>query len=205
MLKSIEYMKNTNIKHFDQNKLLSLDSNFITDNSKDIPAEFLKFTSNIDRADYIIKLSKLIDINKAIDIEMSIYEYSLIHAMLHNVDKTLIPAIYDDKFTDITMNLDSKSRLGNKTLYSSVIGGIINPKFIAFLSPDQLHPESWAPILNKRKFREKIEDNMLTTDIYKCYKCGERKCKVMEMQMRSADEPATHIVTCLVCYNTFFK
>ena len=121
------------------------------------------------------------------------------------MEKNLVTAIYDDRFTDIYMNLDDSSRLHNTTLKKYVIDGVINPKFVAFLSPDQTHPENWAPILNKIKFREKTENNMASTDMYKCYKCGERKCKVSELQLRSADEPISRFVTCLVCYNTFIK
>ena len=57
----------------------------------------------------------------------------------------------------------------------------------------------------KIKFREDTENNMATTDLYKCYKCGERKATSYQMQVRSADEPMTIFVTCLVCYNTFTK
>ena len=44
---------------------------------------------------------------------------------------------------------------------------------------------------------------MSTTDIYKCFKCGERKTKIIQMQLRSADEPMTTIVTCQICYNVW--
>ena len=46
---------------------------------------------------------------------------------------------------------------------------------------------------------------MSYTDLYKCYKCKERKCKVIQLQTRSADEPMTNFITCLVCFNTFTK
>lgn len=204
---SIVYMQNTNIEDFDLNKILLLKSNFITENSRDITNNMILYaTSCIDRSQYVIKLANLInDINIAIQIEASIFEFSLIHATINNIDKQLIYGIYDDKFTDIYMNLDQTSRLNNKTLKQSILQNIINPKLIAFLSPDQTHPENWAPILNKVKFRETTENNMATTDLYKCYKCGERKAKVTELQLRCADEACSRFITCLVCYNTFIK
>ena len=100
------------------------------------------------------------------------------------------------------MNLDATSRINNMTFRPAVLQGLINPKVIAFLSPDQMHPESWAPVLNKIKFRESAETNMATTDVYVCAKCGERKAKVTELQLRGADEPCTLFITCLVCYST---
>jgi DNA-directed RNA polymerase subunit M/transcription elongation factor TFIIS len=66
-----------------------------------------------------------------------------------------------------------------------------------------MHPKRWAEILNIRKYREDKENNIATTDLYKCRKCGERKAKISQMQIRCADEPTSTFVTCLVCYNTF--
>lgn len=204
---SIKYIESTSIEQFDPNKISLLKSNFITENSRDISNEMISYaTSNIDRSSYIIKLANLLnDINIAILIEGSIFEFSLIHATLNNIDKDLLCAIYNDKFIDIFMNLDETSRLDNKTFRPSVLQGIINPKLTGFLSPDQMHPESWAPILEKIKFRETTENNMATTDIYRCSKCGERKSKVTTLQLRGADEAATLFITCLICYNTFLK
>ena len=204
---SIEYIKNITLDNFDSSKILFLKSNFITENSKDINDYNVAFAlANIDRVSYVIKLSNLLfDIKIAIAIEMSIFEFSLIHMTLKNIVKDFIPAIYDDKFVDIFVNLDENSRLKNKTLRRSVLEGIINPKIIAFLSPDQIHPECWAPILMKIEFRQTTENNMATTDFYTCRKCGEKKSKVTELQLRSADEPGTSFITCLVCYNTFLK
>jgi transcription elongation factor S-II len=39
------------------------------------------------------------------------------------------------------------------------------------------------------------------TDIFKCGKCKQRKTTYYQMQTRSADEPMTTFVTCLVCEN----
>ncbi len=36
------------------------------------------------------------------------------------------------------------------------------------------------------------------TDEYKCGKCKQRKCKYSQAQTRSADEPMTTFVTCLI-------
>lgn len=203
----IDYLKSVDINSFDKNKIFMLKCNFITENSKDISEEMLSYaTSNIDRADCTIQLAKLLNnMNIAISIESSIFEFALIHATLNNIDKHLVCAIYNDKFQDIYMNLDETSRINNKTLIQCILQGTINAKFTAFLSPDQIHPENWVPVLNKIKFREVTESNIATTDLYKCHKCGERKCKVTELQLRSADEPTSRFITCLVCYNTFIK
>ena len=39
------------------------------------------------------------------------------------------------------------------------------------------------------------------TDQFKCGKCYNRSCSYYEVQTRSADEPMTQFITCLVCKN----
>mgnify|MGYP001186892887 FL=1 len=40
---------------------------------------------------------------------------------------------------------------------------------------------------------------MATTNIFTCKKCGKKKCSFYQLQTRSADEPMTTFVNCLVC------
>jgi hypothetical protein len=184
-----------------------LSKDFITDNSKDINRAHIVFAlDNINRTYNIIKINDvIIDIKKSIAIEMGIFEYALVMATLNNFDKNIIPAIYNDKLDDILLNLNVNSYLKNKSLYNALNSGVINPNLVAFMAPDQMHPESWAVIINKIKYKEDKENTMATTDMYRCRKCGERRCKVTELQMRSADEPTSKVITCLVCYTTFIK
>jgi DNA-directed RNA polymerase subunit M/transcription elongation factor TFIIS len=184
-----------------------LSKDFITDNSKDINRAHIVFAlDNINRAYNIIKINDvIIDIKKSIAIEMGIFEYALVMATLNNFDKNIIPAIYNDKLDDILLNLNVNSYLKNKSLYNALNSGVINPNLVAFMAPDQMHPESWSVIINKIKYKEDKENTMATTDMYRCRKCGERRCKVTELQMRSADEPTSKVITCLVCYTTFIK
>jgi DNA-directed RNA polymerase subunit M/transcription elongation factor TFIIS len=204
---SLDYIKHVGIEHFDSTRLPSHKTEFLTENSRDISDDMINYAlANIDRATHIIKLAELInDIKIAISIEAGIFEFSLIHATLNNIDKSIISAIYDDKYADVYMNLDETSRLNNTELKNSVLKKLIEPRLVAFLSPKQTHSESWSVILRKVKLRMETESNMATSDIYKCYKCGERKCKVTELQLRGADESGTLFITCLSCYNTFLK
>ena len=43
--------------------------------------------------------------------------------------------------------------------------------------------------------------NVESTDQFQCGKCKQRKCTYYQMQTRSADEPMTTFVTCIVCNN----
>ena len=55
----------------------------------------------------------------------------------------------------------------------------------------------------EKEYIEQREKNIVYSDAYKCFKCGESKCKITQAQTRSADEPMTTFVVCVVCHNTF--
>jgi len=179
--------------------------NFITDNSKDLDVKFVIFAEkNIDRAKHIIDFSNILnDIKKAISLEKGIFEFALIHTFLNNFQQKFVISVYLDKVEEIKNNLNGNSKIDNKTLKPAILNGEIRPELVSFLSPQQMHPKRWADILNIKKYREDKENNIATTDLYKCRKCGERKAKISQLQIRSADEPTSTFVTCLVCYNTF--
>ena len=98
---------------------------------------------------------------------------------------------------------ENKSCIKNKTFKKNILNGTINPSYVAFLSPSQIHPQNWDKILKKKEYIEQRENNIIYSDAYKCYKCGESKCKITQIQTRSADEPMTTFVVCIVCHNTF--
>jgi DNA-directed RNA polymerase subunit M/transcription elongation factor TFIIS len=178
---------------------------FITDNSKDLDKKFINFAKkNLDRAKFIIELSNILnDIQKAIALEKGIFEFSLIHTFMNNLQEKFVISVYLDKIDDIKNNINGNEKINNETLKNAILSDQIRPELVAFLSPQQMHPKRWAEILNIRKYREDKENNIATTDLYKCRKCGERKAKISQMQIRCADEPTSTFVTCLVCYNTF--
>ncbi len=179
--------------------------NFITENSRDLDKRFINFAQkNLDRAQFIIDFSNILnDIKKAIALEKGIFEFSLIHTFMNNLQEKFVISVYLDKIDDIKNNINGNEKINNETLKNAITSGAIRPELVAFLSPQQMHPKRWAEILNIKKYREDKENNIATTDLYKCRKCGERKAKISQMQIRCADEPTSTFVTCLVCYNTF--
>ena len=139
---------------------------------------------------------------KAINIEISIYNYSIqkaeemkIPQKWSNVDFVVI---YVTKFKMLYFNLkkeDVLNKIKNNTIKSSNI---------AFMSHQELLPEKWDEILKDRQLRRenkyfpKIE---ASTDNFKCFKCKSTKCTYYQLQTRSADEPMTTFVTCINCGN----
>lgn len=160
----------------------------------------------INRADIIIKLNKLIhDIQISKEIECGIFEYSLIYTKTSALSDELISAIYNDKANDIIMNLDKTTIIQNTYLLDAILTKQIDPYYIAFMSPIELFPARWKYLIEKKEILKYKADNIASTDLYQCRKCGERKCKLYQMQTRSADEPMTTFITCLICGNTFKK
>ena len=179
---------------------------FVIDNTIDIKDTWIQFAELcIDRASNQIELSNLINnIDIAIKIELSIFEYALNYCQNNKYDKNFIKPIYNDKFNFIVSNLDEKKfGINNKIFKTNILKKKINPSYVAFLSPAQVHPDKWAYLIKKREYIEQRENNIAYSDAYKCYKCGESKCKITQAQTRSADEPMTTFVVCLVCHNTF--
>jgi DNA-directed RNA polymerase subunit M/transcription elongation factor TFIIS len=156
------------------------------------------------RDDNVAKFSNFLKKKKAKLIEQSIFDFSIIYVTNNLLSKEITSNIYNDKIYEILNNLDNKSKIYNKNLLDNIKKK--DSKFIKsipFLQSYELYPDKWGKIIEKAQLKEYKKNNIAATDAYKCGKCGERKCKVTQMQTRSADEPMTVFVTCLVCGNTF--
>lgn len=165
-----------------------------------------RLNEEISRSLSILKLDKfMLDQEKSSKIEESIFEYSLIYSRNNSLSDDLIYAVYRDKLEDILNNLDPNSSIKNNYLLEAIQTGKIEASRVGFMTPSELFPKTWEKILQKREYQKNKAENLASTDLYKCYKCGESKCKVTQMQTRSADEPMTTFVNCLVCGFTFKK
>ncbi len=178
--------------------------NFITENSEDIKDYWIQYAeTNIPRAEFQVKLmDSLNDVDIALKIELSIFEYALIYCQNNKYSLNFIKPVYEDKFNSIITNIIDTPGITNTTFKQSIIDKQINPSYVAFLSPAQINPAKWQYIIKKKEYMEQRENNISYSDAYKCRKCGESKCKITQSQTRSADEPMTTFVFCLVCHNT---
>jgi len=160
---------------------------------------------NLDRRTAIFALERYVSLGIADSIEKGILEFTLILISNEASDVVdFVSNIYRSKVNDICVNLDpNNKRINNQSLRRSLLDGDLDPHYVAFMNPRQLHPERWSKELEKQRNIEDATNTMKVTDIYKCRKCHARKSTTMQMQTRSADEPMTIFVTCLSCYNTF--
>lgn len=177
--------------------------NFATSCCKYIDKTWFKYAeNNIKRGENIIEISnKILSIKHAEIIEKSIFEYALQYCICKNFPIEYIPSIYYDKFTSLLQLIETKDTRLN------IINKIFNDELfcliIAFLPPHELCPENWAKIIEKKNNLEKQENKVEYSSVYKCMKCGNNKCTVRQVQLRSADEPMTTFVKCSVCTKTY--
>jgi DNA-directed RNA polymerase subunit M/transcription elongation factor TFIIS len=161
----------------------------------------------IKRTQVILDINKFIfDLKIANIIEASIFEYTILYIYYNNYSTLLATSVYNDKLGNLLSNFDKT--LGTYNEY--LLGEIHNNKEfdlqkIAFMEAHELNPQNWDKIVKKKERKDFKKNNITSTDLYKCYKCGERKCSAYQLQVSSADEPMTTFVNCLVCFNSFTR
>lgn len=207
-VRSDEYDLPDNLSEFDKNKVLSCIITFKTLKSECIKPEIIhRALGRINRGDAVLRFAEYVPANIASMIEGGLFEFTLLKLSGDsNYSMQFLELIYKDKTNDLISNLDQNcKRIENKTLLPGVLDGKIDPYYLAFMRPEQLHPVRWLPEMKKKKTIEEYGSEMKVTDLYTCYKCKNKKCITSQLQTRGADEPMTIFVTCLVCYNTFTK
>jgi DNA-directed RNA polymerase subunit M/transcription elongation factor TFIIS len=189
------------IKKYNQDLIDSYD--FSTKIGKELDPTYVKKCEKVlERGKYVIMINEYIEnIKHAEAVESGIFEYSLVYCKINSFED-MVYAVYNDKAKDIIHHF-KQDELNNKALLKRLEKNEIDPKSLAFLNPMQLYPENWEFYNRKKNLRKYKEDNLAATDNYTCYKCKEKKCKVTQMQTRSADEPITNFVVCLSCGNTW--
>jgi transcription elongation factor S-II len=141
----------------------------------------------------------------AINIEKGIYNYSIKEAASKKIikkwDNPTFVLVYVDRLRSVYTNLKK-----NKDLQTQLLSKEITPQTLAFMTHQELHPELWKELIDKKikrdanKFTTHIQ---ASTDMFTCKKCRSKRCTYYELQTRSADEPATIFVTCLDCGKNF--
>ena len=103
--------------------------------------------------------------------------------------------IYLDRLRSIMTNLKGD-------ILKQILDGTVKAHVVAFMTHQELQPERWATLIDTKKKRDKnkFETNIsAATDTFTCRKCKGNQCTYYQMQTRSADEPMTTFVTCLLC------
>lgn len=154
----------------------------------------------MDRQKNIKKFSDLLvnHLENAKKIEQSIYNFSKEYTE-DNETPFLLESVYSDKFNEIYNLLINKK---SSFLIEAIKTKKIDPLKIAMMRPDELNPDKYKKIINKKELEEFKKNNQATSSTYKCPKCKERKSVIIQKQTRSADEPATLYIECKSCGHT---
>tara|TARA_B110000967_G_C18868143_1_gene553882 strand:- start:238 stop:1848 length:1611 start_codon:yes stop_codon:yes gene_type:complete len=194
-----------NDKNNKSNSLLYISFNIINKESTLQDYELLcdKRKTNISIFNKLLK-----DLLFIRQIESSIYNYSIQKSISNNItpawDNPDFYNIYINKSMGLYLNIDDNSYVGNK----GFINKIKEPEFdiskIAFLKPHNVFPELWTPIIKENERKEEILKKCESESSTNKFQCPNRICKARksvytEVQTRSADEPMTIFITCLVC------
>ena len=135
----------------------------------------------------------------SLNLEKGIFNYTLKEADRYKIvkkwDNKYFVQIYLDHLRSIISNL-------KKDIIKQIEDGTVKPHVVAFMTHQELYPEKWNKLIDAKSKRDKnkFETNIAAaTDVFTCRKCKGNQCTYYQMQTRSADEPMTTFVTCLLC------
>jgi DNA-directed RNA polymerase subunit M/transcription elongation factor TFIIS len=148
---------------------------------------------------YINEFKKHLDDTLANNINKSILDFTYDYATV-NETPYLVDDIYSTKADEIVNLL---TNVDTPFFIKGLKEGLIKADKIGFMSPEELNPEKFEKIVKKRELEEYKKNNQATSNVFQCKKCKNRKCQVTQKQTRSADEPATTVVTCMECGYVF--
>lgn len=153
---------------------------------------------NIDkqyRENIFNKLNSIIKNEKlAKEIENSIYNFSKEYAETNDMP-VLFNSIYESKLSDIS------DLFNNKNILELFIDNKLEGSKIAYYTVEELDPERYENIIQKRALEKYKKDEGVNT--FTCSKCKEAKVEITQRQTRAGDEPPTIFVKCLKCGHTF--
>ena len=138
------------------------------------------------------------------NIEIGIYNYAIKEATNRKIIKKwenkFFVQLYIDRLKTVLFNLKKTPLLIEK-----LVTGYITPELFASMSHQEMYPDKWNKLIalkikrDESKYVNRVE---ASTDMYQCRKCKFRKCTYYSVQLRSADEPMTTLISCLECsYN----
>ena len=125
------------------------------------------------------KLPKTLEPNSADNLEIGIYNYTVREAkskkILRSWNKEDFVLIYTDKLRSVYLNIDRKE------LQTALTTGEILPQDVAFMTHQEMHPEHWRPLIEKKMKRDESKYNtniQASTDMFTCKRCKSKRCTV---------------------------
>jgi len=160
--------------------------------------------SEVFRANIKQNLNNII-INEKLssNLEKGVFNYSLKESgnkkVVKKWDNPYFVQIYVDRLRSVVINLKA-----NPTLLEQLQNETIKAQDVAFMTHYEMCPDKWKEMLSVKseKDKGKFETNIeASTDTFTCRKCRGNKTTYYQLQIRSADEPATTFINCIDCGN----
>jgi len=143
--------------------------------------------------------------SNCINLEKGVFNWALKEAAFRKVvkkwDNQYFVELYKSHLRSIYINLKN-----NPSLVASIgiEEGQLKPHEIAFMTHQEMRPDIWKELIDAKSKRDMASNSSnieASTDTFTCRKCKQNKCTYMLAQTRSADEPMTCFVQCIVCGN----
>ena len=158
--------------------------------------------ANLFRSNIVKKIANIIGKKYSVNIEKGIYNHAVKIAKKKKIvrkwENKIFVILYKNRLKMIITNLK------HDKVKKRILSGDMSVKDLSNATHLELLPNKWKKLMDaKLKRDESLTSTNLSaaTDEFKCYKCKKRKCTYYQLQTRSADEPMTTFVSCLVCGN----
>jgi DNA-directed RNA polymerase subunit M/transcription elongation factor TFIIS len=151
------------------------------------------------------KINEILEDDKqSINLEKGVFNYAIKEAgsrkIIKKWENPLFVQIYIDRLRSIYINLK------NSDLLNVLKKNEITAQTLAFMTHQEMNHEHWRNMIERKIKRDasKFTTNVqASTDMFTCRRCKSKRTSYYEMQIRSADEPATIFITCLDCGKNF--
>ena len=157
----------------------------------------------IFKENVIKKFNEMFKKKTATNIEKGIYNFTIKQAkkliIVRKWENKYFVNIYVNRWRSLYLNFKN-----NKSLVEKIKTKQISVKELSEMRHQELCPEKWKKLIDAKIKRDKNLTSVnlsAATDEFKCYRCKKSKCTYYQLQTRSADEPMTTFITCLVCGN----
>lgn len=130
------------------------------------------------------------NIRKSENIEKSVYNYTIEYSEKKMIECSwgtpLFAHVYKQKATNILYSLKNI-----QNFKENVLSNEIASREVAYVKHCDMNVRD----------EQDVQPDDVADGIFKCTKCGSKKTTYYSLQTRSADEPMTNFITCIVCKN----
>jgi DNA-directed RNA polymerase subunit M/transcription elongation factor TFIIS len=141
-------------------------------------------------------------------IELSVFQEALIKAeeryIAENWDDRSWCDVYHTVFNKVAGLFDTRdSKADLAYLLKEIIAGRANPNVIAKGRISEICVAKYAAVVAKLNARYNVQVTEKTSELYRCPKCKENKCKIERMYTRALDEGQNIKITCRTCSHSW--